>query len=94
MTDAGSSVLGATLEPLSQAEMSSMNINYGVKVTDMGEGRFKDIGMTEGYIILSVNGMKVRSAEDINEITNNGESLKSISGIQPDGSILKYEFGK
>jgi hypothetical protein len=37
--------------------------------------------------------MKVKSAEDINEITNNGASLKSISGIQPDGTILKYEFG-
>ena len=89
-----SSVLGATMEPLTSSEMNSLNINYGVKVVDVNEGRFKDIGMEEGYIILSVNGMKVRTPEDIKEITNNGETLKSISGIQPDGSILKYEFGK
>jgi S1-C subfamily serine protease len=93
MTEESRNVLGATLEPLTSEEMSSLNINYGVKVTDLSEGRFKDIGMTEGYIILSVNGMKVRSAEDINEITKNGATLKSISGIQPDGTILKYEFG-
>ena len=93
MTEESKDVLGARLEPLTSEEMNSLNINYGVKVTDLSEGRFKDIGMTEGYIILSVNGMKVRICGGHKEITNNGATLKSISGIQPDGTILKYEFG-
>lgn len=94
MDGEGESVFGARLEPLGSSEMSSMDLDYGVKVTDISDGKFKDIGMSRGYIILSVNGKKIRSAQDIKEVTNNNEKmLKSISGIQPDGTILNYQFG-
>jgi S1-C subfamily serine protease len=86
-------VFGATLEPLGSSEMSSMNLDYGVMVKDIDDGKFKDIGMTKGYIILSVNGKKVKTPSDVKEYTNNEKTLKSISGIQPDGSILNYQFG-
>jgi S1-C subfamily serine protease len=89
----GEHVFGATLEPLEASEMSSMDLDYGVRVVELSDGKFKDIGMTKGYIILSVNGKKVKTPSDIKEFTNNEKSLKSISGIQPDGSILNYQFG-
>jgi serine protease Do len=89
----GEKAFGATLEPLGASDMSSMNIDYGVRVTDLDNGKFKDIGMTKGYIILSVNGKKVKTPSDVKEYTNNEKTLKSISGIQPDGSILNYQFG-
>jgi Do/DeqQ family serine protease len=89
----GERVFGATLEPLGSSEMSSMNLDYGVMVKDIDDGKFKDIGMTKGYIILSVNGKKVKTPSDVKEYTNNEKTLKSISGIQPDGSILNYQFG-
>lgn len=89
----GEQVFGATVEPLGSSEMNSMDLDYGVRVLDVNDGRFKDIGMTRGYIILSVNGKKVKTPSDIKEVTNNGKTLKSISGIQPDGTILNYQFG-
>lgn len=91
MTD--NTVFGATLVPLSPDEMESMNVDYGVKVTDMKDGKFKAIGMSPGYIILSVNGKKVKNAADVRKYTDNEKTLKSISGVQPDGSILNYQFG-
>jgi len=91
MTD--NTVFGATLVPLSPDEMESMNVDYGVKVTDMKDGKFKAIGMSPGYIILSVNGKKVKNAADVRKYTDNEKTLKSIGGVQPDGSILNYQFG-
>lgn len=89
----GERVFGATVQPLGSNDRNNMDVDYGVKVTDLDEGRFKDIGMTRGYIILSVNGKKVKSASDIKEYTNNEKTLKSISGVQPDGTIMNYQFG-
>ncbi len=86
-------VFGATLEPLSPDEMQSLNIDYGVKVTDMKDGKFKAIGMSPGYIILTINGKKIKSADDVKQATNNEKTLKSIGGIQPDGTVLNYQFG-
>jgi serine protease Do len=86
-------VFGATLEPLSPDEMESLNVDYGVKVTDMSDGKFRAIGMSPGYIILTINGKKVKNADDVRQYSNNEKTLKSIGGIQPDGTILNYQFG-
>lgn len=90
----GDIVFGARLEALRSEEKNSMDVDYGVKVIEVNEGKFKDIGMTRGYIILSVNGKKVKTPADVREFTNNEKSLKLIGGIQPDGTIFNYQFGK
>ena len=86
-------VFGARLESISSADSDSYNVDYGVKVKELNAGRFKDIGMPKGYIILSVNGKKVRTPAEVRQFTNNEKTLKSIGGIQPDGTIMKYQFG-
>ncbi len=68
-------------------------IESGVKVVELKDGKFKDFGMPKGYIITSVNGKKVSSADDVLQATNNEKTLRSIGGIQPDGGILNYQFG-
>jgi Do/DeqQ family serine protease len=93
MEESGAVVFGARLEPLGSSDMSELNIDYGVKVIEVNKGKFKDIGMAPGYIILSVNGKKVKSPQDVSQNLSNGTKLKSIEGILPDGSILKYQFG-
>jgi len=89
----GDLVFGARLEALSSSERNSYNVDYGVKVAELRDGKFKDIGMPRGYIILSVNGKKVKNASEVRQFTNNEKLLKSIGGIQPDGTILNYQFG-
>jgi serine protease Do len=89
----GEVVYGAKLESLGSSDKRSYNVDYGVKVLELRPGKFKDIGMPRGYIILSVNGKKVKNPADVREFTNNESNLKSIGGIQPDGTILNYQFG-
>lgn len=89
----GELVFGARLEELGSSEKNSLEVDYGVKVVEINEGKFRDIAMKRGYIILTVNGKKVKTAADVREFSNNEKSLKSIGGIQPDGTILNYQFG-
>ena len=93
MENAEDVVFGSKLQSLDSNDMSSFNIDYGVKVLEVNKGKFKDIGMAQGYIILSINGKKVKSPADVKQFSDSGTKLKSIEGILPDGTILNYRFG-
>jgi serine protease Do len=90
----GSMVFGARLEQLSQDEKGNYRVDYGVKVTELNDGRFKDLGIRKGYVILAVNGKKVKTASDVKEFTNNGQSLTSIEGYQSNGYHFSFQFGR
>ena len=89
----GEVVYGARLSSLNSSEKKNMNVDYGVKVLELNDGKFKDLGIKKGYVILSVNGKKVKNASEVRQFTNNESSLKSIGGIQSDGTIFSYQFG-
>jgi S1-C subfamily serine protease len=86
------SVFGARLESLGSSEREKFNIDYGVKVAEIGDGKLKDLGVRKGYIILSMNGRKVKSASEVRSATDNESNLKSIEGIQSDGTFFSYSF--
>lgn len=86
-------VFGARLANLSSSDRNSFDVDYGVKVVELNEGKFRDLGIKNGYIILSVNGKKVNSPAEVHQFTNNESTLKSIGGIQTDGTIFSYQFG-
>ncbi len=89
----GEEVFGARLTPLSSADKRELNVDYGVKVSELTEGRLKDLGIKKGYVILTVNGKKVKNASEVRQYSNNENSLKSIGGVQSDGTVFSYTFG-
>jgi S1-C subfamily serine protease len=88
----GGVVYGARLESLGSSDKEKFNVDYGVKITELNEGKFKDLGIKKGYIILSVNGKKVKNASDVRNATDDENSMKSIEGIQSNGTIFNYSF--
>lgn len=86
------SVFGARLESLGSSDREKFNIDYGVKVAEIGDGKLKDLGIRKGYIILSINGKRVKSASEVRSATDNEANLKSIEGIQTDGTFFSYSF--
>jgi S1-C subfamily serine protease len=90
--EGGGTVFGASLEALSQEDLRNYRISNGVRVTSVGEGKFKDWGIRKGYIIVMVNGKKVKSPSEIREFTNNEESLTSIEGYQSNGTHFSFQF--
>jgi serine protease Do len=89
----GEDVFGARLETLSSEELRAMNVENGVKVAELNDGKFRDLGIKRGYIILSVNGKKVKSPADVKQFSNNGKTLKSLGGIQSDGTLFTFQYG-
>ena len=89
---AGSVVYGARLESLEPSELKKFDIDHGVKVSEVNDGRFKDLGIKKGYIIMSVNGRIVKSASDVRQATSDGKDLRSIEGIQSNGTMFSYSF--
>ena len=86
-------VYGARFEPLTPREQQHLKIDFGVRVVDIKPGKFMDIGIRKGYIILSVNGKKVRSPEEVSRVLGGGtERIRAIEGIQTDGTYFSYEF--
>ena len=90
----GGVVYGARLESLGSSDKDRFNVDYGVKVTELNDGKFKDLGIKKGYIILSINGKKVKSSTEVRQATENESDLKSIEGIQANGTIFSYSFRK
>jgi S1-C subfamily serine protease len=88
----GGNVYGARLESLGSSDKNKYEVDYGVKVTELSDGVFKDTGIKKGYIILSVNGKKVRNASDVRDAMGNQDNLKSIEGVQSNGTIFSYSF--
>jgi len=88
----GATVFGARLESLGSSDKNKYNVDYGVKVTELNDGVFKDYGIKKGYIILSINGKKVKNASDARDAMGEKDSLKSIEGVQSNGTIFSYSF--
>lgn len=86
-------VFGARLESLSSSEKRMYRVDNGVKIVELNDGKFKDMGLRKGTILLNINGKKVNNADDVRQATNGGSSLKNIEGLQADGTFFSYRFG-
>jgi len=87
-------VFGCRLDPLNSDEKDNFRIDYGVKVNEVNDGRFKELGIKKGYIILTVNGKKVKTASDIKNFTNNGQNLTAIEVLQSNGAVFSWKSGR
>lgn len=86
------SVLGAEFAPLADKEKEKLQIDEGVQVTKLTDGKLKDAGMKSGFIITDINKVAVASPNDIESVfmhTNNKEPLL-IEGEYPDGKYAYY----
>ncbi len=77
--------LGATFEPLSQEEKEELNLENGLKVTNLGRGVFlNNTNIQEGFVITRVNDQPVDSVEDLEKvIQSRKDSGVLIEGIYP-----------
>lgn len=86
-------VLGASFEPLSDREKQSLGIENGIKVKSVKEGKFKKVGIEEGFILTMVNKKPVSSVKDIALILKESEGGVIIEGVDRKGSRSYYAFG-
>jgi serine protease Do len=88
------STLGADLIVAPKEELKKLNIENGVKVIKVNDGKFKDAGIKEGFIIISVDKKKISTPEEmINMIERNQSGGVLLEGIYPNGTKKYYGLG-
>ena len=81
-------------QALSSSLKSELGINHGLKIVEVKDGIFKQKGITDDFIILSVNYQKVSSEKDLNKALSNDRNGKiRIEGINSTGTYnITFEF--
>ena len=87
---ADSSLLGATLTPISEKDMNSLGLRYGLKVDGLTDGKLKDAGVRKGFIITKANRVPLTSVKDFQQVTATASDGLFIAGIYPDGRVRYY----
>ncbi len=83
--------LGCTFTKVSQKTMDALHISNGVVVGGVTKGKFKDAGISNGFIIQEINEQKVNSQSDVESIYNsimkdaNADKVMYIKGLTPTG---------
>lgn len=87
-------ILGIKIQPLSASLKSELGINYGLKIVEVKDGIFKQKGITDDFIILSVNHQRVSTESDLKKALNNDRNGKvRIEGINSTGTYnITFEF--
>lgn len=84
---------GLMLQTVNQNDMSNLNIKNGLKVTEIRQGRFYGSGISEGFVITSVNGSKVNSKADLENALSSSRSRRVyLEGVYPNGMKVNFEY--
>ena len=82
-------VLGADVRPITSQQKEQLNINSGLEVIKVNNGKMKDAGITKGFIIQKVNDETMTSVEDLQQVVKDASTSKEpvliIRGIYPTG---------
>ncbi len=84
---------GAIFEDISEDEMEALNISGGSKVAELQDGKWKDIGIKEGFIITAVDKGAIEDTEDLIATLEGKRGGVLIEGIYPDGTKAYYGMG-
>jgi len=86
-------IFGAKFEVLSDQEKSAFKVGNGVKIMDIGEGKFRRAGLKEGFIITHIDKQPVESLEDIKSILNAKSGGVLVEGFHQNGMPDYFGFG-
>lgn len=83
--------LGCAFLSLTAEEKEELGISNGVKVTGLKAGKFKDAGITNGFVITDINNIRVSNQDEVEDIynaimrDNESDKVMFITGITTTG---------
>lgn len=87
--DADMDVLGAVIREINEKEKEELDIKYGLKITKVNSGKFKERGVPMGFIIQNVNETPMKTVSDLSDAVKAANKSKDpvliIKGIYPSG---------
>ena len=97
VTQAGNiSALGCAFAPLTDKEKKEYQLASGLKVSGLKNGKFKEAGIKNGFIVRDINKRRGRTQDDVEKIydaimkSNDTDKVMFITGIYPTGRRVYY----
>ena len=88
--------LGCAFKPLTKEQQRQYMVNAGVQVVGLKDGKFKEAGIKENFIILDINGSRIKSQDDVERIydaimkSNDPDKVMFLTGLYPTGKKVYY----
>ena len=84
--------LGADLEKVSKVERDVLNIQQGVRVTNIRRGFMRRLGLQEGFVITSINDTPINDPEKLVNILSKLRGRVIIEGVNTKGVKGYYQY--
>jgi S1-C subfamily serine protease len=88
------SIEGASLRNATQEEIEEYDVEGGVIIEDIGNGKWKDSGIKDGFLMYSINNRSIKNVNELRALLRNssGDGIL-IKGKYPDGKEAYYGMG-
>ncbi|HUW04813.1 MAG TPA: Do family serine endopeptidase [Williamwhitmania sp.] len=86
-------ILGAKLQTASSDLLKKLGIRNGVQIVSLSDGKFKQQGIKEGFIITQIDRNAVYEPDDVGRILSNTSGGVLIEGVYPNGIVAYYAIG-
>lgn len=86
-------VEGSLFTNITSDEKEKLSLDGGVQLSELGNGKWRDAGIKEGYIITSIDKRAITSTEDLVATLNQKKGGILIGGVYPNGEEAYYGLG-
>lgn len=87
------SLLGAEFRPVGESLKEDLGIDYGIQITGLSNGKLRNAGIREGFIITRIDGKDIKSEADLASALANKKGGVLVEGIYPNRTRAYYGFG-
>jgi Do/DeqQ family serine protease len=84
---------GAVVKNAEGAVLTQLDIDGGIQVVEIEEGKWKNAGVRIGFIITHVDKIQVTNLDELTQILNDKSGGILIEGIYPNGEQAYYGMG-
>lgn len=85
---------GATFVELTDDEKEALQIENGVRLKELGAGKWRESRVREGFVIVKINKNPIRTLDDLKDaVSQSSREGMLIEGYYPDGEKAFYGIG-
>ena len=84
---------GSSIKSASKETLDRLGLKNGVEIVELGPGKLKEAGATEGFIIQYVNDQLVKTPQDVIDIVKKSKRAVFVQGVTPSGKTGYFGFG-
>lgn len=84
---------GAVIRDLSGEEKASLKLKGGAKLEQIGEGKWSEAGIKEGFIITGIDKEEIKDSQHLMELMPGKRGGILIEGLYPNGEKAYYGIG-